>query len=92
MATDIQQEIAELKNRIRIMENDKKAYQDESDQMLKRQANMIEKLKEENKNYCKDMVSNSKKKKEMGEIKGNIATTQSEIKLIKDKIDKEMNK
>jgi len=31
MATNIQVEIAELKNRIRIMENDKKAYQDESD-------------------------------------------------------------
>ena len=31
MATDIQAEITELKNRYRIMENDKKAYQDESD-------------------------------------------------------------
>lgn len=87
MATNIQEEIAELKNRIRIMENDKKAYQDESDQMLKRQSNMIERLKDENKNLCKEMVLNSKKKKEMTEVKTNIATTQDEIKKIKDKID-----
>ena len=69
------------------MENDKKAYQDESDQMLKRQSNMIERLKDENKNLCKEMVLNSKKKKEMTEVKTNIATTQDEIKKIKDKID-----
>lgn len=87
MATNIQEEIAELKNRIRIMENDKKAYQDESDQMLKRQSNMIERLKDENKTLCKEMVLNSKKKKEMTEVKTNIATTQDEIKKIKDKID-----
>jgi hypothetical protein len=38
------------------MENDKKAYQDESTQMLTRQSNLIEKLKEENRSLCKEMV------------------------------------
>ena len=42
------------------MENDKKAYQEESEQMLKRQSNMIEKLKDENKHHCKDMLKNNK--------------------------------
>ena len=46
-------EIQELKRRIRIMENDKKAYQDESNQMLQRQGKLIERLKEENRSYCK---------------------------------------
>ena len=55
--------------------------------MLKRQSNMIERLKDENKNLCKEMVLNSKKKKEMTEVKSNIATTQEEIRKIKDKID-----
>ena len=48
---------------------------------------MIERLKDENKTLCKEMVLNSKKKKEMKEVKTNIATTQDEIKKIKDKID-----
>jgi hypothetical protein len=60
--------------------------------MLKRQSNMVEKLKEENRNLCKEMVVNSKKKKEMTEVKSNIATTQTEIKKIKDKIDLEIQK
>lgn len=42
-----------------MVDNDKKAYQDESDQMLKRQANMIDKLKDENRTLCKDMVTNN---------------------------------
>ena len=57
---DTQTEIQELKRRIRIMENDKKAYQDESTQMLKRQANLVDKLKDENRTLCKQMVQNSK--------------------------------
>lgn len=56
----MQTEIQELKRRIRIMENDKKAYQDESAQMLKRQANLVDKLKDENRTLCKQMVQNSK--------------------------------
>jgi hypothetical protein len=36
MATQVENEIQELKRRIRIMENDKKAYDDESSQMLQR--------------------------------------------------------
>ena len=53
---------------------------------------MIDRLKDENKNLCKEMVNNSKKKKEMTEAKSNIATTQAEIKKIKDKIDQEISK
>ena len=53
---------------------------------------MVEKLKEENRILCKDMVTNSRKKKEISEVKTNLATTQGEIKQIKDKIDKEIEK
>ena len=41
------------------MENDKKAYQEESEQMLKRQANLIEKLKGENRSLCQEMIANN---------------------------------
>jgi chromosome segregation ATPase len=47
--SQLQSEVQEMRRKIRIMENDKKAYVEESDQMLKRQANLIDKLKEENK-------------------------------------------
>lgn len=53
MNEEVQSEIQELRRKIRIMENDKKAYNEESQAMLKRQANFIDKLKEENRNYCK---------------------------------------
>ena len=72
------------------MENDKKAYSDESSQMLARQANLIDKLKEENRTLCKEMLNNSKQKKQMIEVKKNMAEAQSEIQIIKDKIEKEM--
>jgi hypothetical protein len=36
MKSELQTEINELKKRIQILENDKKAYQEESSQMLKR--------------------------------------------------------
>ena len=60
MSNQIESEIQELKRRIRIMENDKKAYSDESSQMLSRQSNLIDKLKDENRNLCKDMLNNTK--------------------------------
>ena len=63
MTNVVDSEILELKNRIRIIENDKKAYQDESNQMLARQSNLIDKLKDENRNLCKDMLNNTKQKK-----------------------------
>lgn len=72
------------------MENDKKAYQDESKQMLSRQSNLIDKLKDENRNLCKDMLNNSKQKKQMIEFKKNMAEAQGEIQAIKDKIEKEI--
>jgi hypothetical protein len=36
---------------------------------------MVEKLKEENRLLCKEMVADSKKKKEISEVKSNLATT-----------------
>ena len=69
MTSEIDTEIQELKRRIRIMENDKKAYQDESNQMLARQAKMIDRLKDENREYCKSMLANSKNRKQMNEVK-----------------------
>jgi len=60
MSNQIESEIQELKRRIRIMENDKKAYSDESSQMLLRQSNLIDKLKDENRNLCKEMLNNTK--------------------------------
>ena len=57
--SEVQTEIQELKRRIRIMENDKKAYQEESEQMLKRQANLIDKLKGENRSLCQEMIANN---------------------------------
>jgi hypothetical protein len=55
------------------VENDKKAYQDESSQMLARQSNLIDKLKDENRNHCKEMLNNTKQKKQMIEVKKNMA-------------------
>jgi len=36
---------------------------------------MVEKLKEENRLLCKEMAADSKKKKEISEVKSNLATT-----------------
>ena len=58
--------------------------------MLSRQANLIDKLKDENRNLCKEMLNNSKQKKQMIEVKKNMVEAQSEIQIIKDKIEKEM--
>ena len=59
--------------------------------MLARQSNLIEKLKDENRNYCKEMLNNTKQKKQMIEVKKNMAESQSEIQSIKDKIEKEIS-
>ena len=72
------------------MENDKKAYREESEQMLKRQANMIEKLKDENKSYCKEMLKNNKEQKKVAEVKKALGDSYTEISQIKDKIEKEV--
>lgn len=61
-AVDPSLEIKELQTKIRVMENDKKAYSEESELMLQRQAKMIDKLKDENRQLCKQMVMASKKK------------------------------
>jgi small-conductance mechanosensitive channel len=79
-----------LRRKIRIMENDKKAYNEESQSMLKRQANFIDKLKEENRTFCKQMIQNSKDQKKMSEVKKNMADAQGEIRTIKEKIEKEI--
>ena len=79
-------EVLELNRRIRIMENDKKAYQDESNQMLQRQGKLIDRLKEENRTYCKQMVSNSQSKKQMGDVKKTMDEHNHEINQIKTKI------
>lgn len=72
------------------MENDKKAYMEESEQMLKRQGNMIDKLKEENKQYCKDMVKSGKDQKRVTDVKKTANQCSSEIAGIKDAIDNEI--
>jgi NAD-specific glutamate dehydrogenase len=59
--------------------------------MLARQSNLIDKLKDENRNYCKEMLNNTKQKKQMIEVKKNMAESQSEIQSIKDKIEKEIS-
>ena len=87
----IQTEVQELRKRIRILENDKKAYEDESAQMLKRQANLINKLKDENKSLCTQMVDNSKKQKQINQAKKTMDVVQGEIQVLKDKIDNEIN-
>ena len=53
---------------------------------------MVEKLKEENRLLCKEMAADSKKKKEISEVKSNLATTQGQIKNIKEKIEQENEK
>lgn len=73
------------------MENDKKAYQDESSQMLARQAKLIDRLKDENREYCKAMLANSKNKKQMNDVKKTVMDNQAEIRQIKQRIEKEMH-
>ena len=90
MTNEIEAEISELKKRIRIMENDKKAYEDESNQMLARQAKLIDRLKDENRDFCKTILANSKNKKAMNEAKRSVQDNQAEIRTIKQKIEKEM--
>ncbi len=41
----------------------------ESDDTLTRQAKLIDRLKEENRDYCKQMVSNNKSQKQMTDAK-----------------------
>jgi chromosome segregation ATPase len=72
------------------MENDKKAYVEESEQMLKRQGNLIEKLKAENKQYCKDTVKNSKDQKRVTDVNKTTNQCSSEIANLKDAIDNEI--
>ena len=72
------------------MENDKKAYVEESEQMLKRQGNMIEKLKAENKQYCKETIKNSKDQKRVADVNKTTNQYGAEIATIKDKIDAEI--
>ena len=88
----IETEIAELRRRLRIMENDKKAYSDESQQMLKRQANLIDKLKDDNKSLCKELLKVNKERRASKERSGtlNQGNAEGEIKVLKDKINQEM--
>ena len=51
---------------------------------------MIEKLKDENKHHCKDMIKNNKEQKKMNEVKKALGDSFSEIAQIKDKIEKEV--
>lgn len=90
--SQVQTEIQELKRRYRILENDKKAYEDESTNMLKRQANLINKLKEENRTYCQRMLDGNKKKKEMDVARKTMAVHQVEINALKEKVDVELVK
>lgn len=53
ISSEIAKEIDELRKRIRIIEDNKKAYADESTALLKRQGNLIDKLKEDNRALCK---------------------------------------
>ena len=69
------------------MENDKKAYSEESEQMLTRQSHLIEKLKDDNKQLCRDMLQHSKDQKKATTVS---STGESEINILKDKINNEI--
>jgi SMC interacting uncharacterized protein involved in chromosome segregation len=52
----LDQDISELRRKIRIMTSDLQAYQEESKMNLDRQSNIIQRLKDENKVLCKEMI------------------------------------
>ena len=81
-----------MRRKLRIMEHDKKAYSEESEQMLKRQGNLIEKLKDDNKLLCKEMVQYNREQKinKQKTASAPSGSNDSEIQMIKDKIDKEL--
>ena len=74
-----------MRRKIRIMENDKKAYAEESEKLFERQAKMIEKLKDENKTLCKDMLRSNKAHREATKP----ANIDADIRIIKEKLNKE---
>ena len=83
MSNEVAKEIDELRKRIRIIEDNKKAYADESNALLKRQANLIDKLKEDNRGLCKSMVAKNKSKKEVTQAKKAMTEAHTEMITIK---------
>ena len=64
-----QAEIQELKRKIEQIKTENMNLEKESDDTLTRQAKLIDRLKEENRDYCKQMVSNNKSQKQMTDAK-----------------------
>ena len=58
--------------------------------MLARQAKLIDKLKDDNRLYCKQMVQKNKSKKEVNDARKAMGEAQAEVAGIKAKIDQEL--